>query len=66
MAVYNEKDRARIHSFEIWAYRRVSWTEKRSCKSVLEEIEEFKGLDNQIEQQKLQFVGAHNDKQMHR
>ena len=55
-----KNDRSRIHSFEIWAYRRllrVSWTEKRSNKSVLEEIGEYKGLFNQIEQQKLQFIG---------
>ena len=39
-----KNDRARIHSFEIWAYRRllrVSLTEKRPNKSVLEEIGEF-------------------------
>ena len=30
---------------------------KRSNKSVLEKIGEFKGLVNQIEQQKLQFMG---------
>ena len=30
---------------------------KRSNKSVLEKIREFKGLVNQIEQQKLQFMG---------
>ena len=33
------------------------WTEKRSNKSVLDEIREFKGLVNEIEQQKLHFMG---------
>ena len=35
-------DRARIQSLELWAYRRflrISWTEKRSNKSVLDKIE---------------------------
>ena len=32
------------------------WTEKRSNKSVLEEVGEFKGLVNQMEQQKLNFM----------
>ena len=55
-----KNDRARIRSFEIWAYRRllrVSWTEKRSNESILEEIGEYKGLVDQIGQQKLQFIG---------
>ena len=55
-----KSDRARIQSFELWAYRRllrISWTEKRSHKSVLDEIGENKGLVNEIEQQKLQFMG---------
>ena len=57
----NEKgDRARIQSFELWAYRRllrINWTEKRSNKSVLDEIGETKRLVNEIEQQKLQLIG---------
>ena len=47
-------------SFELWAYRRllrISWTEKRSNKSVHDEIGETKGIVNEIEQQKLQFIG---------
>ena len=55
-----KNERARIHSFKIWAYRnllRVSRREKRSNKSVLEEIGEYKGLVDQIEQKKLQFIG---------
>ena len=55
-----KNDRARIHSFEIWVYRRllrVSWTEKRSKERIPEEIGEYKGLVNQIEKQKLQFIG---------
>ena len=51
---------ARIQSFELWAYRRflrISWTEKRSNKSVFDEIGETKGLVNEIEQQKLHFMG---------
>ena len=55
-----KSDRVRMHSIKIWAYRRllrVSWIEKISSKSVLEEIREYKGLVNQIEQQKLQFMG---------
>ena len=54
-----ENDRARIYSFEIWVYRRllrVTRTDKRSNKSILEEIGEYKGLVNQIDQ-KLQFIG---------
>ena len=55
-----KKDRARIRSFKMWAYRRllrVSWTEKRSNESVREEVGEYKELVNQIEQQKLQVLG---------
>ena len=56
-----KNDRARVHSFEIWAYRRllrVSWTEKRSNESILEEIGEYKGLVNQIEQQSSSSLGT--------
>ena len=61
-------DRARIQSFELWAHRRllrISWTEKRSNKSVLDEIGETKGLVNEIEQLKLHFIG-HIMRHMHR
>ena len=37
--------------------RSISWTEKRSNKSVLDEIGETKRLVHEIEQQKLQFMG---------
>ena len=40
-----------------YVHVRVSWTEKRSNESILEETGEYKGLVNQIEQQKLQFIG---------
>ena len=53
-------DRALKQSLELWAYRRlliISWMEKRSNKSVLDEIGETKGFVNEIEQQKLQFMG---------
>ena len=55
-----KSDRARIQSFELWAYKRflrISWMEKRSNRSVLDEIGETKGLVNEIEKQKLQFMG---------
>ena len=53
-------DRALKQSLELWAYRIlliISWMEKRSNKSVLDEIGETKGFVNEIEQQKLQFMG---------
>ena len=55
----DKSDTTRIQSFEVWAYKRllrISWTEKRSNKNVLDEIGETKGLVNEIEKQKLQFI----------
>ena len=51
MLGHKKGDRAGIQSVEIWAYRRllrISWSEKRSNESVLEEIGEFKGLFHQL------------------
>ena len=55
-------DRAGIHSFQLRAYGRLSritFTEKRSNKCVLDEISEMKDLLTKKERQKRHFMG-HN------
>ena len=53
-----KSDRARIQSFGIYIkLLTINWTVKRSNKSGLEVIGEFKRLVDEIEQRKLQFMG---------
>lgn len=55
-----ERDRKRIDAFELWKWRkllRISWTEKRTNKSVLEDIKPTRSLEAMVVRRKLQYFG---------
>ena len=55
-----EDDERRLEASEMWCYRiilRISWTEKRTNKSILNELQTRRELHAQIMKRKMAFFG---------
>ena len=50
-------ERQRIDAFELWCWRRVPWTARRSNKSILKEISPGISLEGMMLKLKLQYFG---------
>ena len=50
-------DRRRIDTFELWCWRRLPWTERRSNQSILKEINPDYSLERLMLKLKLQYFG---------
>ena len=50
-------ERQRIDAFELWCWRRVPWTARRSTQSILKEISPGCSLEGLMSKLKLQYFG---------
>ena len=54
---YKKAERRRIDAFELWCWKRVPWTARRSNQSILKEISPEYSLEGLMLKLKLQYFG---------